>query len=249
MTRRWTAALCVVLTVSALLGTGTGPSAAAAEPEACAASDAAAFVCRAHASFARRPATTAEVDTWAPQLPARRTSFVAGLARGVESRDATVLAYYERFGGFTPTAGDLAYWREQILLVNGLRRLEAALLANSPTTDAELVDAAYALLLGRTPSDPDRRYWTTRISQSTRNRVVAQIGGSIEGRRVRVRWAYHNEILVTVDVASRDYWAERLRTGTSYLDLRIALHASPDGYRASGAACASPVPQVGPACP
>lgn len=211
--------------------------------------EAAAFVCRAHASFARRPATSAEIDLWVPQLPARRTSFIATVARGAESRHETVIAYFDRFAGLVPTAADHGYWDDESLTPTGLRRLEAALLANDGTSDVEMVDIAYDLYLDRAPSDGDRAYWVDRIGQTGRNRVAADIAHSPEARRLRVVAAFQNELLRTPDANSRDYWAERLRTGTSYLDLRIALRSTPDGYRRSGAACAPSAPQTDRICP
>lgn len=218
------------------------------DPDPCTVSEATDFVCRAYLSFTGRPATTAELATWAPQVPARRTSFVAGLARSVEGLDRTVAAYYARFGGRAPSAGDLGYWRDQALAPNGLRRLEAALLANRRASDEELVLLAYGLYLGRAPSPTDQAYWVGRVEDGGRNRFAADMAYSAEARRTRVRAAYRNELDVTVDGASRDHWAERLRTGTSHLDLRIALRSSPAGYRSSTAECSPAAPQTGPVC-
>lgn len=223
-----------------------GPPAGAAT---CADGEAAAFVCRAHASFARREATSEEIEQWAPQLPARRTSFVAAVARGEESRHQTVIAYHQRFGGTTPGPSAHAYWDAEIVTPTGLRRLEAALLANRSTTDAAMVETAYELDLGRAPGSGERAYWLDRIARIGRNRVASDIAFSPEARRTRVVAAFENELLYTPSAESRDYWAERLRTGTSYLDLRIALRSTPDGYRASGDLCAPPAPQTTRVCP
>jgi hypothetical protein len=59
-----------------------------------------------------------------------------------------------------------------------------------------------------------------------------------------VVWSYYNELFVDVDTASRDYWAERLRTGLGYLDLRIALKTT--DYPEGSGLCSSLTPPVAP---
>lgn len=239
------AAVLATLTAVVVLAAPSG--AGVADP--CSAGPAADYACRSHAALLHRTATPAEVEQWTAQLPARRIALLATLARGPEALDRTTEAYYTRFGLVTPSADDTAYWRTQIVLPNGLRRLEAALMANRAIAVDAFVAFAYDRALGRVATGGDLTYWRDRVGAVGRNRAAAEIGATLEARRLRARWAYVNDLGYAPDALSRDYWAERLRTGTSYLDLRIALRSSPDGYLASTGTCAPSAPQVGPTCP
>jgi hypothetical protein len=246
---RFAAALALVLLgLTASTGIGAAP-AGAGVPTVCAEPDeATAFVCRAYESFARREVSTAEAEYWAPQLPARRTSFIATLARSVEAREETVTAYYEQFDVAPPGPIALDYWVGEVLKPNGLRRLEAALSASIPATATEWVAFMYDQYLARGPGANERSYWTGRVAARGRNLTAADIEYSREARLLRVQWTYVNELQYSPVTASREYWAERLRTGTSWLDLRIALRSSPDGYLDSNGSCAPSAPRAGPSC-
>lgn len=79
--------------------------------------------------------------------------------------------------------------------------------------------------------------------------MAAALIGTPEVRDLRVRWAYQNELGHLghlPDEAGWDDWAERLRTGTSFLDLRIALKTA--GYPDSSGFCSAPFPATGYWC-
>ncbi|HEX7135844.1 MAG TPA: hypothetical protein VF228_24915 [Iamia sp.] len=248
--RRTLAALAVATAgLAATAGLGTTPAGAGVS-EACEEPDEATdFVCRAYESFPRRGATTAEVEYWAPQMPARRTFFIATLARSLESREETVVAYYGQFlDGEAPSEADIDYWVGEVLKPNGLRRLEATLSSVLGGTVPDWVQAMYAQYLDREAEPAELTYWTGRVATRGRNLTAADIAYTPEARGLRVHWTFANELQYLPDNVSRDYWAERLRTGTSWLDMRIALRSSADGYAQSTGLCSPSAPRTGPYC-
>jgi hypothetical protein len=248
--RRTLAALAVATTgLVAATGIGAAP-AGAGVPEVCQEADeATAFVCRAYESFPRREVTTAEAEYWAPQMPARRTFFIATLARSLESREDTVVAYYGQFlDGEAPSEADIDYWVGEVLKPNGLRRLEATLSSVLGGTVTEWVQDMYAQYLDRDAEAAELTYWSGRVATRGRNLTAADIAYTPEARGLRVHWTFANELQFEPDNVSRDYWAERLRTGTSWLDMRIALRSSTDGYVNSTGFCSPSAPRTGPFC-
>jgi hypothetical protein len=237
-------ALAVTLGLTAIgaLGPAAGP-AGAGSPDFCDTTANRTFVCDSYVSFFRREPTTGEVDHWAARVPAQKAFFLASLGKAAESKRRTIEAYYSYFAGSEVDEASLAYWEGEVLKTHGLRRLEAALLASvmGVTTD-DFVELAYDRLLAHQPTNEELTYWGTRVSQVGKNLVAADIAYTIEARRTRVRWAYSNELGYVPDDAGRDYWAERLRTGTSYLEMRIGLKGAPDGYPDGSRFCSAPAP-------
>jgi hypothetical protein len=231
------AALGASVGIGAPAGAGTAPVCETEDP-------ATLYVCRSYDALARRWATTAEVEYWAPKMPASKTVFTSTLARSAEVRDETVFAYYQTFSTGSPSPEDLDYWMPQVTQPKGLRKLEAALLARRGGITAEWVAMVYATYLDREPSVGEVAYWTVEVETKGRNIVAGHIVQSAEARDLRVYWTYANELGIEVDGASLGYWSERLRTGLSWLDLRIALRSSADGYPDAEGGCASPAPIV-----
>jgi hypothetical protein len=240
--------LVLALVLSGLGALGASP-AAAGSPEHCEASDPRTFVCDSYVSFVRRTPTPAEVEYWAPLIPAKKTFFLATLGRSAESRRVMIDAYYGYFAEVDPFEDEIDYWEGEVLKPNGFRRLEAALLAGVNFSVESFVLNAYGTLVGRTPSSAETTYWTGQVDLKGRNLVAADIAYSSEARRSRVYWAFQNELDYAPDDASWAYWAERVRTGTSYLDLRIGLKAAPDGYPEGSRICSTPAPELRYGCP
>jgi hypothetical protein len=237
------AALVAGLAV-AVLGPGAAP-AGAGGPDLCEASAAHTFVCATYEGFVSREPVTAELQYWAPRMPAQRTVFVATLAKSTESRRHTVRSYYLRFGDYLPTEPDLQYWAPQVTVTNGLRKLEAALLAgNDVATTDDFVEVAYSTQLFRSPEPAELTYWSDRADATTRNKVAAELSNTLEVRRARVTGVYNNDLGIEPDEPGRVYWAEKLRTGTLYLDVRISFRSSPAAYANPSpcSAAAAPVP-------
>lgn len=232
----------------ASLGTGAPPAGAGVPSPCSTGTQAQIYVCRAYSAFVRRLPVTAELEYWVPQLPARRTFFTATLARSLESREEVVEAYYQDMAFSAPSEADVDYWVGRVLAPNGLRSLEAALVATRGGTDTEYVEDLYRFHLDREPSPTELTYWLGRLAVRGRNLTGADVGHTSEARRLRVRWTYQNELGYFPDDASRDYWSERLRTGTSFLDLRIALRSTDDGYEFTNGSCAPAAPRSGPYC-
>ncbi|HEV7719911.1 MAG TPA: DUF4214 domain-containing protein, partial [Iamia sp.] len=168
----------------------------------------------------------------------------ATLAKSTEARRYTVLIYFQRFAERTPSEADRQYWAPMVTEPNGLRKLEAALLAGNEGTNTEWVQIAYAAQLHREAGPGEVTYWSDRIDATTRNKVAAELSNTLEVRRARVTGVYNNDLGAEPDEPGRAYWAERLRTGTIYLDVRISLRASPAAYAnpSSCPAAAAPIP-------
>ncbi|HEV7719910.1 MAG TPA: DUF4214 domain-containing protein [Iamia sp.] len=204
--------------------------------------DRAYFVCQSYRSFLDRTPAFAETDYWEGQLPARKTVMLAALARSTESRDLVIAAYYDTYGQTPVGPAGLAYWRGEVLEPNGFRRLEAGLLGSYVGMIDGFLSKAFGTVLGRSPSEAESSYWGTRVVATSRTLVAADLIYTLEARRKTVVWTYYDEQFVDVGAASRDYWAERLRMGLSYLDLRIALKTSV--YPESSGVCSSFTPPV-----
>lgn len=241
------AGLVLTLALSAVGALGAAPAGAGA-PEQCTASDPRTFVCDSYVSFVRRTPTPAEVEYWAPSVPAKKTFFLASLGRSAESRRVMIEAYYEYFAEVVPFEEEVDYWEGEVLKPNGFRRLEAALLAGVTQSVSSFVANSYSVLIGRVPTAGETTYWTGQVDVKGRNLVAADIAYSSEARRARVYYAFQNELGYAPDEASWAYWAERVKTGTSYLDLRIGLKAAPDGYPEGSGVCSAPAPVLRPGC-
>lgn len=202
------------------------------------------FVCLSYQSFLHRTPAIVEEDYWVGQLPARKTVMLAALARSQESRDLVIAEYYEVYGGWSVDAGSLAYWRGEVLRPNGLRRLQAGLLGSYTGMIDGFLDKAFATVLGRAATASERDYWGARVVATSRTLVAADLIYTLEARRRTVVWTYYNELGWDVDATSRDYWAGRLRSGLSYLDLRVALKTV--GYPNGSGVCSSLTPPIGP---
>lgn len=238
----------VLSVLAAAAGLGTAPAGAGVAP-VCETDDAATiYVCAGYDAFPRRFPTTAEVEYWAPRMPASKTVFTTTLARSAEGRYDTVYAYYQHFTPWSPSEDDLDYWMPLVTQPKGLRKLEAALMASRGGTVPEYVVDLYDYYLDREPGAGELAYWSGQVALKGRNLTASDVVQSPEARELRVIWTYRNEIVVEPDAASVDYWSERLRTGTIWLDLRIALRSSEDGYPSANGNCSSSVPLVEPRC-
>jgi hypothetical protein len=205
------------------------------------------FVCNTYSAVAGRSASTADLDYWVPKMPAQRTFFVATVARSGEGRHLTVERYYSRFFETGPSPADHAFWDPLVTQPNGLRKLEAALLADRPDTQ-EFVTQAFSSQLNREPTVGELEYWGDRADATSKNKVAAELSNVLEVRRARVRGLYLNDLGYAPDEASRAYWAERLRTGTSYLDVRIGIRSSADAYPGNRSCVDAAAPQVEDLC-
>jgi hypothetical protein len=244
-TRRRVARIVLVAVAGVVALGGVTPAGAA--PADCGVADVEVqFVCATYEAVAGRTASTADVAYWEPRLPAQRTFFVATVARSSEGRRLVVTRYFSRFYEVTPNEADHQFWDPLVTQPNGLRKLEAALLANQEGEG--FVGIAFQAQIGRQPSDAEREYWGQRAEDTSRTKVAAELSNTLEVRRARVRGAYLNDLGYAPSSASREYWAERLRTGTSYLDFRIALRSGPDSYANPRSCYQAAAPQVAENC-
>lgn len=242
--RRLLAVVALVLVGLAAPLAGPPPAGAGA-PDLCTNDATYAYVCNSYRAYVRRNPSTDELEYWALQSPFPRSTFNATLGRSLESRRTTVRAYYDFFGDFEPDPASLAYWEVEITQPTGLRRLEAALLGSYVGMIDGFLDRAFAATLGRDATSDERDYWGTRVVATSRTRVAAELSNTTESRRAKVRFAFRWELGVEPDPGGHTYWAERMRTGLSYLELRIALRRST--LDATGF-CSRPAPTLGSVC-
>jgi len=237
-------AVAALVAVLAVLALAPGAPAGAGDEDLCNTSPAHLYVCATYEGFLSRSPGAAELAYWAPKMPAQRSFFVSTLARATEARRFTVRIYYQRFADVNPSEAGLQYWAPLVTEPNGLRKLEAALLASNEATTDEWVQIAYFAQLRRDAGPAEVAYWSDRADATTRNKVAAELSNTLEVRRARVTGVYNNDLGSEPDEPGRVYWAEQLRTGTIYLDVRIAFRASAAAYaNPSGCpAAAAPVP-------
>jgi hypothetical protein len=236
----------VVAALAAATGLGSSPAGAGAPPY-CEETTTTRFVCGSYYSFARRTPSEVEMDYWVAQMPAKKTVFLSTLGKSVESRRRMIEQYYYRYADVEEVGDDeLAYWQGEVLKPNGFRRLEAALFLAFEGTPSDLVDWAFSTVLDREALPAEATYWEAKAEADGHGAMAAALIGTPEVRDLRVRWAYQNELSYFPDEDSGDYWAERLRTGTSFLELRIALKTA--GYPDSSGFCSAPFPATGYWC-
>lgn len=237
----------VAITVAGLVAPLVAPAvpAGAGAPTPCETSATHVYICRGYLAYVRRNPSSSEVAYWAGRTPFPRSTFNSALGKSLESRRVTVRAYYDHFADYEPGPAPLAYWQDEILKPNGLRRLEAALLGSYVGMIDGFLDRAFETELGREPSETERDYWGARVVASSRTQVAAELSNTPESRRAKVRFAYRVELAATVDAGGLAYWAERLRTGLSYLELRIHLRTSTTTVTSS---CSQPAPRLGLVC-
>lgn len=239
-------AAAVGIALAALLAplvVASAPAAAGGHP--CNTSTLHGYVCSGYSAYARRTPTAAELGYWVNQHPFSPHAFNLIVGHGPESLHRTIRAYYDAFANQEPSAADLDYWDDEILKPNGLRRLEAGLLGSYTGMIDGFLDQVFHTELGRAATQAERDYWGTRTVQTSRTMVAADVGFTLEARRAKVVYAFFTEHAMTPSAATRDLWAERLRTGLSYLDLRIALRLQ--APFATG--WCSPAPRPGQGCP
>jgi hypothetical protein len=237
----------LTLTASALgaaLGLGAAPAGAVVPPQ-CLGSEARFFVCGAYDSFADRTPSQGEVDYWVPKLPAKKSLFISTLGRSLESRALIVEQAYWNYADRLVSDLESSYWEGEILKPDGFRRLQAALYNEVEATPEDLVDWAYHGVVGREATDAERTYWAGVAEAKGAGRMADLLAGTEEVRRTRVRYTYVNELGYFPDNASRDYWAEKLRTGTPYLDVRIAIVAGGYPEAATGCTTFTPPARIG----
>ncbi|HMJ79226.1 MAG TPA: hypothetical protein VK507_24790 [Iamia sp.] len=241
---RRTAIGVVAAAVLGVLALAPGAPVGAGDQALCEESAAATYVCATYEGFLSRSPGAAELAYWAPRMPAQRSFFVSTLARATEARRFTVRIYYQRFLDASPSEAALQYWAPLVTEPNGLRKLEATLLSSNEATTDEWVQIAYFAQLRRDAGPAEVTYWSDRADATTRNKVAAELSNTPEVRRARVTGVYNNDLGTEPDEPGRVYWAERLRTGTIYLDVRIAFRASAAAYaNPSGCpAAAAPIP-------
>jgi len=228
-TRRRVARVALVAVAGVVALCGVTPAVpAGAAPADCGVADVEVqFVCATYEAVAGRVASVADVAYWEPKMPAQRTFFVATVARSGEGRALVVTRYFSRFYETTPNGADHQFWDPLVTQPNGLRKLEAALLANQDRTIESFLVNNFHTQMGRNLSEAEMTYWSERTESTSRTKVAAELSNTLEVRRARVRGAYG-----------------RLGTGTSYLDFRIALRSGPDAYANPRDCFAAAAPQV-----
>lgn len=206
-------------------GRGEGDVAGSSRAPAYCTGEAAEFVCGTYQGFVRRDPGPGEVAYWAPRMPADKGLFVATLGRSVETRTTSIDWYYSDFGKYSVPDAAIDYWLPVVQTHHGFRSLQVQLLAARSGDVERHVYRLYDLMLDREPSIVEQDFWVQRISETSRATAGAQLANSLEARRQMVTWAYDEELGRSAYPADLDYWAERLRTDLSFLELRIHLKA------------------------
>ncbi len=162
----------------------------------------------------------------------------ATVARELSTSDEWIRVSIRRFYLDTldrePDAAGLAHWTGQVK--SGKQTLAAVAArfyssneyhVNAGGTDATWAADVYEEVLGRTPDAGGLAFWLGRTQSKGRLVVAAEIYGSVESRRDRVRVLYTELLDRAPDAAGLEYWAGRIAT-TGDLVLAVHLATSPE---------------------
>lgn len=204
------------------------------------------FADRTFRVFAGRPATDAEISSWAGR-------FAAGTDRSVLVRDlatsdlwlgATVDRLYERALDRAPDGAGRRFWIARLRAGGSVNEF-GTLVYGSPEflrraggTTADFVADLYTRVLGRPADGAGLRSWSRVVEQRGRGPVAAAFFASSESRRDRVRDLYQRLLGRSPDGAGLASWTTALLTVN---DVRLATTlASSAEFRRRADGCALP---------
>lgn len=132
------------------------------------------------------------------RLPASHV--VRGVLASTEYYSARITATYQSVLGRDPEPSGLSYWLREIetsrLRVDDLAMIHTAsdefFNSRGQGNNSQYVEALYQMLLGRSASQADRDYWSSRISSSSRFAAVWGIYQSDESAARRINALYQN---------------------------------------------------------
>lgn len=186
------------------------------------------YVDAAHRILLGRDATDAARArwTWGLDHGHPRLAFARRLGTTPEWVDRQIGELYRIALGREPDADGLAHWRQQVVSGAPLAAVAANVHGSHEArvraggTDAALVDALYRGLLQREPESRGAQFWTEHLAAGApASDVAAELHGSLESRRERVRRLYGSILGREPDTSGLAHWAEAL---ASVGDLRLA---------------------------
>ncbi len=184
-----------------------------------------------------RPADEAGLAFWSGQLRSGATpaevynAFVGSAEFG--GSVAPVARLYFSVLGRRPDAAGLRFWTGKLREGSSLEQVAGAFIdgaefgaLTSATSDAEIVEAVFGRVLGRTPDPAGLSYWTGEIAAGriTVSGFVAAVSESPEHQNRRnpevvVSTIYLGLLQRAPDAAGLEYWAGQIRGGASAVQL------------------------------
>lgn len=186
-------------------------------------------IIRAHYhDYLQRGPSASEVDGWAKQLAAGRstTKVSLGFAKSVEYVSRFVRdTYLQVLDRSAPTSSEVQHWTQQIRSGMAASAVTARFFSSEEFfvkaggTDSQFVDMLYRRILGREP-DGGRQHWIDRLARGeSRLAAATSFLRSVESRKRRVHALYQRFLGRNADPTGLDRWTRELINGD---DLALA---------------------------
>ena len=164
--------------------------------------------------------------TWRLDHGHPRLAFARRLGTTPEWVDRQISELYRLALGREPDATGLEHWRARVVAGEPLASVAAHVYGSHEArvraggTDEALVGALYRGLLHREPEPEGTRFWVDHMAAGAPAHVVAaELHGSLESRRDRVRRLYRSILGREPEATGLAHWADAL---VSVGDLRLA---------------------------
>lgn len=181
--------------------------------------DAEALVKAMYTDLLGRSPEAGGLSTWSDALVRGRSTVdvATSITRSEEFNRRRIAAAYSQVLGRSPDAPGVESWLRQINsgaiqvdnIANNLVASDEFYL-QSGRTDAGMVRTLYQRLLGRSGSDSEIDYWTSRVPSLSRLGVVNSITGSREAAQRKVQLNYHTFLGRSPDRAGQATWTDAL---------------------------------------
>ncbi len=181
-----------------------------------------------------RPPSQGDLTERTAQLAGGRTPYsVAMEVSGSRERaQRVVVATYESALGRTPSQGEISGWLDEFQRYGSIPAMQAAILGSEEAWNVSgrdpggWVDRMYRVTLGRSAGQPERDYWTARVSTAGRYQVAFGIAGSYEAATVRLRDYYRLLLARDPDPGSSVWISSLLLAGNGDVFVPAAVAGS-----------------------
>lgn len=186
------------------------------------------YVEAAHRILLGRDPTELDRSRWTDRLDHGhpRLAFARRLGTTPEWVDREITQLYRLALGRDPEPAGLAHWRERVVTGTPLAAVAAHVYGSHEAwvraggSDESLVAALYRGLLHREPEPSGSRFWVSSMEAGMpAPAVAAELHGSLESRRDRVRRLYRTVLDREPESAGLAHWADAL---VMIGDLRLA---------------------------
>ncbi|WP_454860083.1 N-acetylmuramoyl-L-alanine amidase [Promicromonospora soli] len=180
------------------------------------------FVQAMYQDYLGRPATAADVESWAYRVSIDGQGVLAdGMAKSDNYRKVRIAAAFQATLGYTPSSTQVSNYLSQVKQkTRTIDQIEPFLMGTSTYykhvggTDAKYVTALYQHILHRPPTSDQLNHWIPRLKTLGRAGVVNTLWKNPQAVRFRVVATYQHYLGAPPTTAQADTWVRRLTAGT-----------------------------------